>query len=109
MTIARIIVITAAVCAAMGMTTQAEAAKRGRIPAGHIVLDGCAHWMPFCTFMGSGPGTYVLYGSATPVPTHTPISVLGRKTGPSNVGLCWGTQVQVIAWKPNPKIACAYR
>jgi hypothetical protein len=32
------------VCAAMGMTTQSEAAKR--IPTGHIVLEGCAHWAP---------------------------------------------------------------
>jgi uncharacterized membrane protein len=68
MTIARIIAITAVVCAAMGATTQADAAKRK--PAGHIELDGCA----------SG-----------------------------NVGSCWGTQVQVISWKPNPKISCMWR
>jgi len=59
MTIARIIAITAVVCAAMGMTSQAEAAKR--VPAGYIVLDGCAHWVPLaCTVKGSGPDTYVL-------------------------------------------------
>jgi hypothetical protein len=106
MTIARIIAITAVVCAAMGATTQADAAKRK--PAGHIELDGCAYWVPLaCTVMGSGNNTYALYGSATPVPLHTPIKVLGRRTG--NVGSCWGTQVQVISWKPNPKISCMWR
>jgi len=106
MTIARVIAITAVVCVAMGVTTQADAAKRK--PAGYIELDGCAYWVPLaCTGMGSGPDTYALYGSATPVPFHTPIRVLGRRTG--NVGPCWGTQVQVISWKPNPKISCMWR
>jgi hypothetical protein len=107
MTIARIVAITAVVCAAaMGATTQADAAKRK--PAGYIELDGCAYWVPLaCTVMGSSPNTYALYGSATPVPLHTPIKVLGRRTG--NVGPCWGTQVQVVSWKPNPKISCMWR
>ena len=106
MTIARIIAITAVVCAAMGMTTQAEAAKRTakRIPPGHIVLDGCAYWSPLCTFMGSGPNTYALYGF---VPWNTPITVLARKTG--NVGLCGGTHVDVVSYVPNPKGSCMFR
>ena len=54
MTIARIVAITAVVCAAMGATTQADAAKRK--PAGSVELDGCAYWVPLaCTVMGSGP------------------------------------------------------
>jgi hypothetical protein len=47
MTMLRIIAITAVVCAATGMTTQAEAAKR-KIPPGSIQLQGCAYWMPLC-------------------------------------------------------------
>ena len=106
MTIAKTIAIAAVVCVAMGVTTQADAAKRK--PAGYIELDGCAYWVPLaCTAMGSGPDTYALYGSATPVPFLTPIKVLGRRTG--NVGPCWGTQVQVVSWKPNPKISCMWR
>jgi hypothetical protein len=108
MTVARTIAITAVVCAAMGMATHAEAAKR-TLPPGTMQLDGCAYWLPLaCTNMGSGPNTtFALYGSATPVPLHTPISVLGRKTG--NTGPCVGNQVQVVAWKPNPKITCMWR
>jgi hypothetical protein len=106
MTIARIVAITAVVCAAMGATTQADAAKRK--PAGYIELNGCAYWVPLaCTVMGSGNDTYALYGSATAVPLLTPIKVLGRRTG--NVGYCWGTQVQVVSWKPNPKTSCMWR
>jgi hypothetical protein len=111
MTIARIIAITAVVCAAMGMTTQAEAAKRTRIPAGHIALKGCAHLVPLaCTVMGSGSTTYVLHASPDKwVPWHTPIIVLARKT--SNVGLCFGTHVQVVSWirDPDPKARCVFQ
>jgi hypothetical protein len=105
-TIARIIAITAVVCAAMGMTTQAEAAKRARIPAGHIALKGCAYWAPVaCTVMGSGSDTYVLHGSF--VPWHTPIIVLARKTG--NVGFCYGTHVQVVSVMRDPTGTCMFR
>src|SRR5262245_25779871 len=106
MTIARIIVITAVVCAAIGMATQAEAAKLRHAP-GYVQLEGCAYWMPLCgTVMGSAPDIYVLSPS---VPWNTPIKVLGRKTG--NVNLCWGrgTQVEVTGYAPNPKISCLFR
>jgi hypothetical protein len=84
MTIARITTIAAVVCAAMGVATQAEAAKRKL--AGYIEVKGCAYWVPVCgTVMGSGPDTYVLSG--TPVPLHTPVKVFGRKIG--NINLCW--------------------
>ena len=102
MTIARIIAITAVVCAATGVATQAEAAKR--IPPGHIVLNGCAYWSPLCTFMGSGADTYSLYGF---VPWSTPVTVLARKTG--NVGVSGGTQVTVVSYVPNPKGSCMFR
>jgi hypothetical protein len=106
MTIARIIAITAVVCGAMGMTTQAEAAKR-KIPPGSIQLQGCAYWMPLCgTVMGSAPDIYVLSPS---VPWNTPITVFGQRTG--NPNLCWGrgTQVAVMGYAPNPKISCLFR
>jgi hypothetical protein len=73
----RIIAITAVVCAATGMTTQAEAAER-KIAPGSIQLQGCAYWMPLCgTVMGSAPDIYVLSPS---VPWNTPITVFGRRT-----------------------------
>jgi hypothetical protein len=105
MRIARIIAITAVVCAAIGTTTQAEAAKR-KIPPGSIQLEGCAYWMPLCgTVMGSAPNIYVLSPS---VPWNTPITVFGRRAGPS---LCWGQsmQVAVTGYAPNPKISCQFR
>jgi hypothetical protein len=103
MTIARIIAITAARWAQLRKLTP---------PSGNPQATSsstvAAYWVPLaCTVMGSGNNTYALYGSATPVPLHTPIKVLGRRTG--NVGSCWGTQVQVTSWKPNPKINCMWR
>jgi hypothetical protein len=78
MTIARIIATTTVVCAAIGMTTHAEAAKR-KIPPGSYQLEGCAYWMPLCgTVMGSAPNIYVLSPS---VPWNTPITVFGRRAG----------------------------
>ena len=41
-TIGRIIAITVVVCAAIGMTTQAEAAKRKAAGGSRITLIGCA-------------------------------------------------------------------
>ena len=102
MTVARIVGITAVACAAIGMTAQAEAAKR-KYPPGSIELKGCAYWRPLCgTVMGSGPDTYVL---SALVPWNTPITVFGRKTG--NTNLC-GTQVEVTGYAPNPKISCQF-
>jgi len=105
MAVARIVAITAVVCAAIGMTMQAEAAKR-KHPPGYIELKGCAYWSPCGTFMGSGSDTYML---SALVPWNTPITVFGRKTG--NTNLCWGqgTQVEVTGYAPNPKISCQFR
>ncbi|MGA8590427.1 MAG: hypothetical protein WB803_14270 [Pseudolabrys sp.] len=62
MTIARIVAIAVVVCAATGMTTQAEAAKRKA--AGPTTLEGCPYWVPVCGIvMGSGSNTYVLSGA----------------------------------------------
>ena len=106
MTIARRIALAAVVCAVMGMTTQAEAAKR-KSPPGSTQLKGCAYWMPLCgTVMGTAPNIYVL---SALVPWNTPITVFGRKTG--NVNLCWGrgTQVEVTGYAPDPKGSCTFR
>jgi hypothetical protein len=106
MTIGRIIAITAVLCAAIGMTTQAEAAKRKA--TGSIKLRGCAYLQPFCgTVMGSGPDTYVLSG--VQVPLYTPILVRGQKTG--HINLCWGygTQVRVDRYAPDADGRCTYR
>ena len=106
MTIARIIAITAVVCAAIGMTAQAEAAKR-KYPPGYIQFEGCAYWMLLCgTVMGSAPDIYVLSSS---IPWNTPITVLGRRTGNPNLCLGRGTQVAVAGYAPNPKISCMFR
>ncbi len=106
MTIARIIAIIAAVCAAMGMTTQGEAAKRKLV--GYIELKGCVYWVPACgTVMDSGPDTFVLSGAS--VPLHTPLKVFGRKTG--NINLCWGrgAQVEVTRSDRARDINCMWR
>ena len=106
MTVTRIIAITAMACAAIGMATQAEAAKR-KHQTGYIELKGCAYWSPLCgTRMGSGPNTYVLSGV---VPWNTPITVFGRKTGNPNLGWCLGTQVAVTGYTLNPKTSCEFR
>src|SRR5262245_57246084 len=104
MTIPRIIAITAVVYAAIGMATQAEAAKRK--PPGSIQLQGCAYWMPLCgTVMGSAPDIYVLSAS---VPWNTPITVFGQRTGNPNLCLGRGTQVTVTGYAPNPKKSCQF-
>ena len=106
MTIARIVAIAAVVCAAAGMTTQAEAAKRKA--AGPTTLEGCPYWVPVCGIvMGSGPDTYVLSGSLVPsVPLYTPVTVRGRKTGNNN--FCGGTQFEVKAIGRSQK-SCVWR
>ena len=106
MTIARIVAIAAVVCAATGMTTQAEAAKRKA--AGPTTLEGCPHWVPVCGIvMGSGPDTYVLSGALVPsVPLYTPVTVRGRKTDNNN--FCGGTKFEVKAVRRSQK-SCVWR
>jgi hypothetical protein len=106
MTITRIVAIAAVVCAATGMTTQAEAAKRKA--AGPTTLEGCPYWVPVCGIvMGSGPDTYVLSGAQVPsVPLYTPVTVRGRKIGNNN--FCGGTQFEVKAVGRSQK-SCVWR
>ena len=61
MTIARTIAITAAVCAAIGMTTHAEAAKRKAAGGSRITLIGCAYTELVCgTVMNFAGNIYAL-------------------------------------------------
>ena len=101
MTIARIIAITAVVCAAIGMTAQAEAAKRKAAGGSRITLIGCAYIELACGTVMHFAGN--IYALSPPVTAYTPLKVVGQKTGK---GLCGRTQVQVIASKPNPKGRC---
>jgi hypothetical protein len=95
MPIGRMIAITAVVCAAIGMTTQAEAAT------GSIKLRGCAYIDLLC-------GTGNIYALNPPVPPYTPILMRGHKTG--NI-LCWGygTQVRVDRYARDSDGRCTYR
>src|SRR5262245_43109675 len=105
MTVARTIAIMAVVCAAIGMTTQAEAAKR-KSPPGSFQLQGCAYWMTLGgTVMGSAPK---VDGPGPSGPWNTPSTGVGQRTGR---GVCWSqsTQVAVTGYAPNPKISCQFR
>ena len=106
MTIARIVAMAVVVCAATGMTTQAEAAKRKA--AGPAMLEGCPYWVSVCGIvMGSDSNTYVLSGALVPsVPLYTPVTVRGRKTGNNN--FCGGTQFEVKAVGRSQK-SCVWR
>jgi hypothetical protein len=87
----------AATCAVLGLTAvDAEAAKKRAKDT--LIIGGCARFAPpFCTVVSSRGTTYVLHGAAPPIPPNTNVSVVGKKTG--DIGICFGTQVQVISWK----------
>ena len=99
MTIGRIIAITAVVCAAIGMTTQAEAAKRKAAGGSGITLIGCAYIDLLCgTIMRDFAGN--IYALSPPVTPYTPLKVVGRKSGGISVGWCKATRVGVLSAKP---------
>ena len=100
MTIGRIIAITAVVCAAIGMTTQAEAAKRKAAGRSGITLIGCAYSDLLCgTIMRDVAGN--IYALSPPVTPYTPLKVVGRKSGEIPIGWCKATRVQVISATPS--------
>jgi hypothetical protein len=104
MTIGRIIAITAVVCAAIGMTTQAEAAKRKAAGGSriHITLTGCAYIELLCgTIMRDSAGNS--YALSSPVTPYTPLKVVGRRSGDIYTGLCRATRVEVISATPSGK------
>jgi hypothetical protein len=105
MTIGRIIAITAVVCAAIGMTTQAEAAKRKAAGGSRITLIGCAYIDLLCgTIMRDFAGN--TYALSTPVTPYTPLKVVGRKSGGISMGWCRATRVAVISATPSGQ-SCA--
>ena len=107
MKIGRIIAITAMVCAATGMTTQAEAAKRKGAGGSSITLEGCAYIRLFCgTVMEDSAGK--MYALNPPVVPYTPLKVYGRTSGNIVVGFCPATRVDVKSTKPSKK-PCVYR
>jgi len=99
MTIGRVIAITAVVCAAIGMTTQAEAAKRKAAGGSGITLKGCAYIDLLCgpIMRDSAGNIYVL---SPPVTPYTPLKVIGRRSGGTSTGWCQATGVQVKSAKP---------
>ena len=99
MTIGRIIAITAVICAAIGMTTQAEAAKRKAAGGSGITLIGCAYIDLLCgTIMRNSAGN--IYALSTPVTPYTPLKVVGRKSGDISIGWCKATRVGVLSATP---------
>jgi len=100
MTIGRIIAITAVVCVAIGMTTQADAAKRKAAGRSGITLIGCAYIDLLCgTIMRDFAGN--IYALSPPVTPYTPLKVVGRKSGDIPIGWCKATRVQVISATPS--------
>jgi hypothetical protein len=105
MTIGRVIAITAVVCAAIGMTTQAEAAKRKSTNS--IKLIGCAYWAPLCGIvMQDFAGN--IYALNPPVLPLTPLTVTGKRSTDPYVGFCRATRVDVTSVKNGPERTCGY-
>ena len=87
--------MSAALCATVALTGSAEAAKRAKDT---LVIVGCSRFLPpFCTSVGYRGTTYIMHSAVPPIPPNTGVAVVGKKTG--DVGICFGTQVQVISWK----------
>ena len=108
MKIGRIIAITAVVCAAIGMTTQAEAAKRKG--GNHITFTGCAYYRfcgPFApavlAMTADIAGNLYVFNPPGSVPPFIPTKVRGQKAGETYIGWCKATQVNVVSAKPTGK------
>jgi len=105
MTVTRIIATTVVVCAAIGMTTQAEAAKRKSTNT--VTFRGCADWDLLCgPVMKDVAGNRHTFTPSGLVPLGTPLKVVGRRLGNVPGGWCKATQVQVLSVAPTGG-ACA--
>ena len=111
MKIGRIIAITAVVCAAIGMTTQAEAAKKR---GGNVTtFTGCAYYK-FCGLFAPAvlamtadiAGNLILFNPPGSVPPFIPYRVRGQKVGETSIGWCRATQVNVLSARPTGKPTC---
>jgi hypothetical protein len=101
MTIGRIIAITAVACAAIGMTTQAEAAKRKAAGGSRITFIGCAGGLLLCgPVMKDIAGNLYTFIPPERVPPYIPLKVVGRKSGDIYVGPCKATPVEVLSATP---------
>lgn len=92
--------LCAAVVAAAGLATSAQAApKKAPQKAGDTVtITGCARpIVPFCTTVSYRGTNYVLHGASPVITTNTYVRVKGRVSG--TIGICPGSQMQVISWK----------
>ena len=95
MTRYRVMAVAAAGLAAVAMSSGAEAAKRAKDT---LVISGCSRFLPpFCSSVSYRGTTYIMHSAVPPIPPNTGVAVVGKKTG--DVGICFGTQVQVISWK----------
>ena len=100
MTIGRIIATTAVVCAAIGVTTQAEAAKRKS--TGTMTFTGCAELSLVCgPVMRDIAGNTYTFIPPQRVQPGIPLKVVGRRSGDISIGWCKATRVQVISATPS--------
>ena len=99
MTIGRIIAITTVVCAAIGMTTQAEAAKRKS--TGTMTFTGCADlWLLCGPVMKDIAGRAYTFIPSQLVQPGIPLKVVGRKSRDISFVWCKATRVNVISVTP---------
>ena len=93
---ARLLVAGVAAVAVAGLSTGTEAQQAKA--QGTQNISGCTRSIvPFCATVNYRGTTYVLHGiSPITVPDNTFIRVKGRTTG--TMGICPGTQMQVISW-----------
>lgn len=92
----RSIAIGAALLGAMGFASSADAAPKPK-DKDTVTIAGCARpVVPFCTTVAYRGTTYVLHNANPAIPSRTYVRVTGKKTG--TVGICPGTQLQVISW-----------
>ena len=101
MKIGRVIAVAAAVCATIGMATQAEAAKR----KGLTTFTGCAGYRlcgpfgPVLIGMTDIAGNFYVFNPPGSVRPLVPYRVRGLKLGnPTSIGWCTSvTQVNVVS------------
>ena len=99
MTIGRIIATTAVVCAAIGITTHAEAAKRKS--TGTMTFTGCADlWLLCGPVMRDIAGNTYTFIPPQRVQPGIPLKVVGRRSGDISIGWCKATRVNVISATP---------
>ena len=88
--------LCAAMLVAAGLATSAQAAPKKA--GGTVTINGCARpIVPFCTTVSYRGTNYVLHGASPVITTNTYVRVKGRVTG--TIGICPGSQMQVISWK----------